>query len=140
MINQQLIFVPCLILILITFLVLVIMFNRRIKGIKQGEVKPAYFKTYSTGETESIKAIQAQRNFANLQEAPPLFYIICLITYVTGNVTPLMIGLAWVFLGFRVLHTVVHITTNKLQPRMLSFAVSWMIIIVMSILLIYKFI
>ena len=140
MINQQLIFVPCLILILLTFLVLIIMFTRRIKGIKEGDITPSHFKTYSTGQTESIRTIQAQRNFSNLQEAPPIFYILCLITFATGNATALMIGLSWAFLAFRFLHTVIHITTNKLTPRMLSFGGSWLVIILMSAILIAKII
>ncbi len=140
MLNQQLIFLPCLILILLTFFVLIIMFNRRVKGIKKGDVSPSYFKTYSTGQTESIKCLQAQRNFANLHEAPPIFYILCLVAYVTGNASPLMIGLSWTFLFFRVLHTLVHVTTNKLKPRMLSFACGWLVIIAMSLILMIRII
>ncbi|WP_417335702.1 MAPEG family protein [Halobacteriovorax marinus] len=138
--NPQIIFVPCLILILLTFLVLNIMFNRRMRGLKKGEITPGHFKTYSTGQTESVKTIQAQRNFSNLQEAPPLFYFLCLITFVTGNVTPLMMTLAWLFLASRIIHTLVHITTNKLPLRMLSFGAGWLILVLMSINLLIKFI
>lgn len=140
MLNQQLIFVPCLILIITTFLVLITMFRRRIKCIKSGEVKPSHFKTYNTDQKESAKTIQAQRNFANLQEAPPIFYILCLMTYVTGNVNELMIGLSWAFLAFRLIHTIIHTTSNKLPARMLSFASSWVVVIAMSAILITKII
>ncbi|WP_372651570.1 MAPEG family protein [Halobacteriovorax sp.] len=138
MLNQQLIFVPCLILIITTFLVLITMFSRRIKYIKSGKIKPSHFKTHDTDQKESAKTVQAQRNFANLQEAPPIFYILCLITYVTGNVNELMIGLSWAFLIFRLVHTLIHITSNKLPARMFSFALSWLVVIVMSAILIIK--
>ncbi len=140
MFNQQLIFVPCLILILITFSVLIVMFTRRVKNIKSGEVPPAYFKTYTTDHRESVKTIQAQRNFTNLHESPPIFYTLCIITYLTGNVTELMIGLSWAFLALRIAHTIIHITTNKLRPRMLSFAGSWLVIVIMSVVLLTKII
>ena len=55
---------------------------------------------------------QADRNLINLFELPILFYVICVVLYVSGKVDDYFLLLAYWFVGFRVAHSIYHIFIN----------------------------
>ena len=79
----------------------------------------------------------AQRNLINLFEFPVIFYALCIMIYVTGNVDEMFVSLAWYFLYFRIAHSVYHILFNHLilgglPVRAMLFLPSLIIIIMMT--------
>jgi hypothetical protein len=56
-------------------------------------------------------------NLKNLFEIPVLFYALALYLFVTNQVDAVYVGAAWVFVGFRILHSAVHCTINIVMPR-----------------------
>ncbi len=56
-------------------------------------------------------------NLKNLFELPAIFYALVLYLYVTVQVDALYAGAAWVFVGFRFLHSAVHCTVNIVVLR-----------------------
>ena len=137
-INQQLIFFPCLALIFLCALVLVRMFFTRVKAVRSGSVDFRYFKTYDLDINPPILMTQASRNFTNLFEAPTLFYMICAFALMTQNVDRVMYVAAWIYVGLRYIHSFIHLTSNKIGPRMGVYSLSWIILLFMGILLAYK--
>jgi|TARA_X000000368_G_scaffold103522_1_gene80051 hypothetical protein len=78
-----------------------------------------------------------QRNLANLFEFPILFYALCIMIYVTGNVDETFVKLAWYFLYFRIAHSIYHIFFNHIilggfPARAMLFVPSLIIIIMMT--------
>jgi hypothetical protein len=63
-------------------------------------------------------------NYADLLEMPVLFYVICLILLVTNRVDDTFLYLAWIYVALRAMHSVVHLTYDKLSHRMTLFALS----------------
>ncbi|WP_127716912.1 MAPEG family protein [Halobacteriovorax sp. HLS] len=130
--NQTLIFFPCLVLILLTGLVLLTMFIRRVKSIKAKEVDVRYYKTYNTEAREPNLIVQASRNFSNLQESPTLFYFLCAFALSAKVVDQTLLFIAWTYVATRILHTANHITVNKVTPRLVAYALSWVLLIIMA--------
>lgn len=65
------------------------------------------------------------RNYMNLLELPVLFYVVCMLNYVTGaSVSFSALILAWVYVGLRVLHSVVHLTYKNVFHRLAMLAAS----------------
>ena len=60
---------------------------------------------------------------------PILFYIACLIAYMSHTVNSAGVLLAWAYVLSRVVHTYIHLTHNKLRMRRNAFLVSYMILI-----------
>lgn len=58
----------------------------------------------------------ASDNFKNQFEIPVLFYAICFFFILSGEVTPLVLGLAWVFAIGRVIHALIQLTKNVIFP------------------------
>jgi hypothetical protein len=58
-------------------------------------------------------------------------YVGCLLAYVATDVSPLMVVLAWAFVGLRVVHSAIHLTYNRVVHRALIFAVSNVVLVVL---------
>lgn len=78
------------------------------------------------------------RNYMNLLELPVLFYVAGILIYVTGGATPAMLMTAWVYVGLRVLHSLIHLTYNHVIQRMLVFAASNVVLVALWMLAGFK--
>lgn len=82
------------------------------------------------GEPEGLPLFvsSANRNYVNLLESPVLFYLSCTVLYVTGGGTELTVWLAWAYFTLRVLHSLVHVSYNRVLRRSVIFSVSIIIL------------
>lgn len=136
--NQNLIYFPCLAMLILSAIVLVRMFLTRVNAIKKGSVDFRYFKTYNEARDLPVTMLQASRNFSNLFEVPTLFYMVCAFALATQNVDEVMLWEAWLYVGLRYVHSMIHLTSNKIMPRMSFYALSWVVLLAMGISLGYK--
>tara|TARA_B110000196_G_scaffold234322_1_gene202750 strand:- start:709 stop:1140 length:432 start_codon:yes stop_codon:yes gene_type:complete len=110
------IFMPVYQLSMLTFLVFVLILILRTKSI--------YFDKKHSSQDWVVPRFQggskiltyAQRNFTNLLEFPILFYSVCIVIYVTGNVDDYFVELACWFFWLRAVHSIIHIFYNKIVP------------------------
>ncbi len=114
---------PALAQILWTFIVLIIMFLRRRKAFANREVRLADVAVSTEHYPDSARLAAA--NFANQFETPVLFFALILIAIHVGATGYVMAALAWAYVATRILHTVVHTGSNRLQRRALVFAVGF---------------
>ncbi|MDH3612299.1 MAG: MAPEG family protein [Gammaproteobacteria bacterium] len=64
------------------------------------------------------------QNLRNLFELPVVFYALCLYLFVTAQVDAVYLGAAWVFFGFRVIHSAIHCSRNIVTLRFLAYMAS----------------
>jgi hypothetical protein len=121
--RPETIFAPVSVLALWTGVVLLLTGSRRIRALRAGRVRTEAFRLGESSEVPPDVAV-ANRNLMNLLEMPVLFYVVCVVSYVTQVVTGRVVALAWIYVGLRVLHSLLHVTTNRLPPRTAVFAVS----------------
>ena len=69
------------------------------------------------------------RNLMNLLELPVLFYVVCLLLYVTGGAPAAALRLAWIYVALRVVHSLIHLTYNRVSHRGAVFAVSNVVLV-----------
>src|SRR5262249_4943374 len=103
---------PLFALALWTGLVLLLIPIVRIRSAARGEVRGHDFK-YGESAAVPPNVSIPNRNYMNLLELPMLFYVVCLLLYVSGAATAHSIALAWVYLVLRILHSGIHLTYNK---------------------------
>lgn len=121
--SQQLIFEPMGALAALTFLVLLIIPVRRFRASFAGHVGPDDFKLGESARVPGQVSLP-NRNMMNLLEMPLLFYVVCVMYFVSGTVTQNALWLAWIYVGLRALHSLVHITYNNVLHRLTMFALS----------------
>lgn len=133
--NPHLIYYPCFAMLLLSFAVLIRMFLARVAAVKANQIEIKHFKTYDYGPTPPNQMTQAGRNFTNLFEVPTLFYMVCGFALMTNHVDLTMIILAWSYVILRCAHSVIHMTSNKIFPRMMSYTFSWVVLLIMGCML-----
>lgn len=124
------IFWPMGALALLTFIVLGQIPLRRFAAVRKKEVTPDDFRFGESDRVGSRVAIP-NRAMMNLLELPTLFYVLCLMAFVSAGVTPLLLWLAWTYVGLRYVHTLIHMTWNKVAHRLVPFALSNVVLIAM---------
>jgi hypothetical protein len=107
----------------LTFSLVVRMAYLRITAVQRGEISIGYFRLYIVGvQPDHLQLIG--RHVQNHFEVPPLFYAVLLFLYVTGSVTALGVGLAWLYVALRVVHTLIHLGPNDVTLRLAAWASS----------------
>ena len=121
---HELILLPMGALALLTFLVLLLIPIRRFRAAFAGHVGAGDFKYGESARVPGEVSIP-NRNYMNLLELPMLFYVVCVLNYVTSpTVSGIALVLAWSYVGLRTLHSVVHLTYNNVMHRLALFATS----------------
>jgi hypothetical protein len=122
-VQQSLILFPMLALMGWTFGVLLLMGRRRIAAVQGGRVHP---REFALGESAAVPQDCAivNRHYMNLLEIPLLFYAVSLTYYVTQQADTAALVLAWAYVALRLAHSAVHLGSNRLYHRLLTFAAS----------------
>ena len=109
----------------LTLLVWVYMYVRRISFLLRDKVD---LRKVDTPEKMTIvvpdNVALAAHNLKNLFELPVIFYAACLYLYATAIVDVAYLVAAWVFFGFRLLHSLIHCTSNIVIYRFLAYLAS----------------
>jgi len=131
--DKYLILWPMAAMAVLTFAVLSLVPLFRAGDVTAGRLGTGDFKM---GESDRVPDATRlyNRNYMNLLELPVLFYVVCLIIFVTGTAGPIKIDLAWAFVAFRALHTLVHLTINRVLLRLTLFSAATFILMVLWIL------
>jgi hypothetical protein len=115
---QDAIFSPFFATVFLTLLVWVYMYIRRISFFKRQKVRPKELTTPGALAQISPPSVSnPSDNLKNLFEIPVLFYAIVLYLFVTKQVDAVYVNAAWIFVAFRVLHSIVHCTFNLIMLR-----------------------
>jgi hypothetical protein len=117
-VEQTAIFGPFLTLMLLTLVVWVYMYVRSIAFIQRERIDPRQLEIPGELARLSPAAISnPSDNLKNLFELPVLFYALVLLLFVTNRVDGTYVTAAWGFVAFRVVHSVVHCTFNRVLVR-----------------------
>jgi hypothetical protein len=114
------IFLPALAMAGLTFIVWLRMYFARIGEMKRERIHPQSVAT-SPQMAARLKDTRAADNFRNLVELPVLFYLALTVAALSGQVTALVLILAWLFVGFRVLHSAIHCGYNRVIHRFYAY-------------------
>ena len=115
---QTAIFGPFFATMLLTLLVWLYMYIRRIRFLTRNNISTKDLAVPGALAQMSPPAVSnPSDNLKNLFEIPVLFYALVLFLFSTNQVDAVYVGAAWVFVAFRVLHSVVHCTVNIVMLR-----------------------
>ncbi|TNE55529.1 MAG: MAPEG family protein [Sphingomonadales bacterium] len=68
-------------------------------------------------------------NYNHLHEAPTVFYAVAIVLAIIGQGDGMNALLAWIYVGLRVIHSLVQATANKVMVRFVLFALSSLVLI-----------
>jgi hypothetical protein len=115
--TQEAIFSPFFATVLLTLLVWMYMYIRHIHFIISSKMRPQEMSPTTLAQLAPAGVSNPSDNLKNLFEIPVLFYALVLYLFMTKQVDAAYVTAAWVFFGFRVLHSAVHCTFNLIILR-----------------------
>lgn len=113
---------PCAALVALTALVWLRAVYERVAECRARGIAPQALAT-SREAARMLKNTQAADNLSNLFELPVLFYVLCLALTATGLDTQGDIAAAWAFVVLRAMHSLIHLTYNRVIHRFIA----WML-------------
>ena len=135
--DQAVIFQPFLATMLLTLVVWVYMYGRRLPFIFSNGLDSKQMTPLELARVSPPQVSNPSDNLKNLFELPTVFYAVVLYLYATNQVdTPYVIA-AWGFFLFRALHSAVHCTFNLIPLRFVLYVISagalWFMVVRASI-------
>ncbi|MCW5891085.1 MAG: MAPEG family protein [bacterium] len=122
--EQTAIFGPFLATMLLTLVVWTYMYARRIPFLTRSGIPPDQVTPLELARLSPPAVANPSDNLKNLFEMPVLFYALALYLFATQQVDVVYVVAGWLFAGFRVLHSAVHCTFNKVLLRFWLYAAS----------------
>ena len=125
---------PVFALVAWTTCILLLVAYRRVRPFGGERAHP---REFALGESPKVPAAArlANRNYMNLFELPVLFYVGCLVAVVANAETSRLVALAWAYVAFRVVHSVIHVTYNHVMHRFAVFVASNVVLVVLWVML-----
>lgn len=127
---------PMFAMIVLTFAVAIYMLTLRVSAVRSGQVKLSAFRL-NHEEAMPHRMLQVARNYSNLFEMPVLFYAAGAVTLALGLNSVVISVLAWLFVGSRIIHSLIHITSNNVIRRMQAFMAGNLCIFLIWVLIVW---
>ncbi|MGH8129526.1 MAG: MAPEG family protein [Steroidobacteraceae bacterium] len=125
---------PAFALFALTMIVVLRLARMRFAAASAGRVDPRFYKSFrGDGEPEEVAVVS--RHLINLYEMPTLFYAGTAIAFAAGQASALLVSLGWAYVAFRLAHSAIHLSTNKVRWRFRAFAASWLVLLAYWIVL-----
>lgn len=132
--NNTVFFWPAFILVLLTISVMLRMLSTRVAQMKAHKIHPQSIST-SIELHARISDSRASDNFRNLFETPILFYAALLFATTAQQSSGLLVGLAWLYVGLRIVHSMIQCSYNKVMHRFYVFLTSIAVLMAIWIML-----
>jgi hypothetical protein len=128
------VFLPAVVLMLVTILVWLNMLIRRVLAIKSGQLDIQQYATPEQLNSVLGERVQAPGNcFKNLFEVPVIFYALTAFVAAMSVADAVFINMAWAFVGLRALQACVHCTYNRVMHRFYAYLASTLVLWAMVI-------
>ena len=115
---------PLLAQVALTFIVMLVMYQKRLSEMKIKQIDPQQTQTRSKSKALLTNSASAADNFSNLFELPILFYTAILLTLILMVQDGILVILAWSFVISRYLHSLIHVSYNRVMHRFSVFIFS----------------
>lgn len=135
------ILLPAAVLVLWSLIMLGWLAYARVPTMTRMRIHPQkYPRTQDLGAALPPNVQWKADNYNHLMEQPTLFYATAILLALTGSGMGINLVLAWAYVGLRIVHSLVHATTNKVLVRFYLFIAGTMVLLAMLVRLILELI
>ncbi len=125
---------PVVVLLAWTMVMWVWMYITRIPAMTKAQIAPDEARKTGTLDARLPEQVQWKaHNYNHLHEQPTVFYAVCLLLAMVGWGDGMNAFLAWIYVGLRILHSLVQVTANKVMVRFVLFALSSVVLIALIV-------
>jgi hypothetical protein len=121
---------PVVALVIWSLIMLVWLYATRIPAMGKAKLKPGQA---SKADMEALSSANVANNYNHLMEQPTLFYAICFALQFLGQGDhPINIGLAWLYVAIRIVHSLVQATVNVIIIRFFIFIIGSLVLMALT--------
>ncbi|MBX7535808.1 MAPEG family protein [Qipengyuania sp. GH1] len=121
---------PVIVLLAWTMVMWLWMYVTRIPAMTKAQIAADEVRRTGTLDERLPEQVQWKaHNYNHLHEQPTVFYAVCLVLAMVGMGDGMNAFLAWIYVGLRILHSLVQVTANKVMVRFVLFALSSVVLI-----------
>ena len=127
---------PAVVLMIWTMVMWAWMYATRIPAMQKAQVDVNRLVSDPDASLDRQLPAQVQwkaHNYNHLHEQPTLFYAVAIVLAIVGAGDGLNALLAWIYVGLRVIHSIVQVTANKVMVRFVLFALSSVVLIALIV-------
>jgi hypothetical protein len=122
---------PVVALIVWSLIMLIWLYATRIPAMGKAKIKPG---AATKADMEALPSAGVASNYNHLMEQPTLFYAVCFALQFLGQGdNPINIGLAWLYVAIRVVHSLVQATVNVIVVRFLIFVTASLALMALTV-------
>jgi hypothetical protein len=118
--STDVLLLACFALVMLTFAVALRMYVMRVREMKAARIHPQAV-ALSADKSARLKDTRASDNYNHLFELPVLFYALCALALAVDHVPGWLALGAWVFVGSRIVHSLIQCTSNRVLHRLTAF-------------------
>lgn len=127
---------PAVVLMAWTMLMWAWMYATRIPAMNRAKIDPDSLVRDPDASLDHRLPPEVQwkaHNYNHLHEAPTLFYTVAILLAIVGQGDGLNATIAWIYVGLRVIHSLVQATINKVMVRFVLFMLSSLALIALIV-------
>ena len=134
--------IPIIVMMILTITSVLVALVSRIQAIRKKQISPDDLKTMNFCKKEHPWLVITSRHLDNLFQMPVLFYICFIIILSNPHLMKIsyFLVLGWLFISFRIINSIIHLTFNNLSLRLCSFLLSTTFLFTMILMLIIEII
>ena len=122
---------PVVALIVWSLIMLIWLYATRIPAMAKAKIKPG---AATKEQMEALPSANPANNYNHLMEQPTLFYAVCFALQFLGQGdNAVNIGLAWLYVVIRVVHSLVQATVNIIVIRFLIFVAASLVLMALTV-------
>jgi hypothetical protein len=127
--SVQAVLLPVFVQIALTLVLMFWMGGARVAAIRGGK---ATIRDTALGQPNwPPRVAQIGNCYHNQFQAPLLFYAVVILALLTRKADLLLVVLSWLFVAFRIVHAVIHCSTNYVPHRFYAFLAGALVLTVM---------
>ena len=116
---------PVVALMIWTMIIWAWMYITRIPAMQKAQIQPDDAQVVGLLDQKLPQSVQWKaHNYNHLHEAPTVFYAVAIVLAIIGQGDGMNAFIAWIYVGLRVIHSLVHVTANKVMVRFVLFLLS----------------
>jgi hypothetical protein len=130
--NQNIIFYPLLIQIILVLVLYILLGIEKSKAVKAGSVDRVKAALHNHVWPDHV--LRVSNNIANQFETPILFFVLSLVFFSLKSVNVTVLILCCVYVVSRIVHAYIHVTSNYVPKRRGVFMVGCVILVALVFL------
>jgi hypothetical protein len=116
---------PVVALVIWSLIMLIWLYATRIPAMSKAKLRPGQA---TKADVEALPSANVANNYNHLMEQPTLFYALCFVLQFLEQTNDINIGLAWLYVAIRVVHSLVQATVNIIMIRFLIFMIGSLVL------------